>query len=104
MGIATERLYIALKSSLGIFSLGVIFAGIVTALLYHGCDGLLQCWRADTEKFYKDEITYDELCSNDKNRFQKLSNPDWALRVSYSSFGCFIIGCCSTLIGFIFGN
>jgi len=102
LAIALEgRLFSSLYFALGFFVLGVISAGIVTAILYHGNDAMLQGWRTDTGRFYKDEITYDELNSNDENRFQKLSSPDLALRASYGSFGCFIVGCIVTLFGFI---
>jgi len=103
LGIATGGInFFVIKISLCFFILGVILSGVVTAILFHGLSFMLEGWRKDSGGFYSNNIDYETLLANDEKRSQSKGNDKWPIIWSYSSFGCFILGCLITLAGFIF--
>lgn len=77
------------KISLFLFVLGVFLAGVSTAKTFHNMSHLFKLWKEDVENYQSDEITWEQLQEQDKNR---AINSFLDFAIPYASFGCFIGG------------
>ncbi len=77
------------KAGLFLFVLGIVFAGISTAKIFHHMSWLLKKYKQGVEDFYADTITWTDLADADKER----AVPDcFDYIIPYLSFLCFIVG------------
>jgi len=77
------------KISLFLFVLGVFLVGVSTAKIFHNMSHLFKLWKEDVENYQSDEITWEQLQEQDKNR---VVNSFLDFAIPYASFGCFIGG------------
>ncbi|MGQ2979326.1 MAG: hypothetical protein ACT6Q9_06480 [Polaromonas sp.] len=78
------------KLALGMFMTGVVFTGIATAQRLHRAGRLLNRYRADTEKFFGDQLSWIDLYKSDEKR--ALTFNLWNYLLPYTSFFAFIAG------------
>jgi len=83
------------------FFFGLICVGINTARAVHGMSGLFEGWQKDVDRFFKDEITWEELQSRDESR---ISGKWLDYLIGYFSWGAFIIGSIIGFVGFLYGK
>ncbi|HEG43212.1 MAG TPA: hypothetical protein ENH94_04090 [Phycisphaerales bacterium] len=88
---------ICAKLSLLFFTLGIVFVGVVRAILLHRSFDYFELWQSDTEKYFKQEISWQNLVETDDSRTK---GNCWEFRFGYISAGCFIIGCICGALGF----
>jgi len=88
----TSRFDGAIVVALAFFIFGIILAGIVTAFGYEGSNRALFTWLPNLERFYADEITWEDLLKKTKESFSE-SFLIWDRIVGYGSFLFFIGGC-----------
>jgi hypothetical protein len=80
------------------FFIGIILVGILIARAVHCMANLYKGWEKDANKFYSDEMSWDELNKLDHERVPS-ELPDFIL--GYASFATFIIGSIVGAIGFL---
>lgn len=78
------------KLALGMFMAGVVLTGVATAHRLHRSGQLLNKYRADSEKFFSDHLTWIDLYKMDEQR--ALAFNPWNFILPYSSFLAFILG------------
>ena len=71
------------------FFIGIILVGILIARAVHCMKNLYEGWKEDVNKFYKDEMDWEELIELDEQRVPN-ELPDFI--IGYTSFAAFIIG------------
>ena len=89
------------KIALFLFVCGVFLVGVVTAKTFHSMSGVFQGWRIDTENFYKDGLTWEEINKRDESR---AANDCWDYVIPYASFICFFVGCVAGAVALFTGT
>lgn len=88
--IGKDQIHAFAKISLACFILGLIFVGISKAKQFHHMSRLFKKWKEGVGLYFKDEITWEKLDSQDDER-AKEDILDYAF--PYAAFACFLIGC-----------
>lgn len=89
LGAAKELTDVGTKIALFLFVLGIVFAGVSTARIFHHMSDLLKKYKQGAEDFYADKITWVALSDADKER----AVAGWLdYMIPYLSFFCFIMG------------
>lgn len=97
MGAVGTSFRIGMAVALCSFLLGLILVGVMTASIYQRIDALFKNWRADTDRYFSDQIEWDDLIKNDKKR---VGNSILETVLGYLSFLCFIAGTVVGLVSF----
>ena len=79
-----------MKAAIVIFVLGIIFSALAYVVEWIRLGGLFEQWRRDTDRFYKDEITFDRFYEDDIKRSGQ--NQVIASFLISLAFGCLPIG------------
>jgi len=86
---ASKASGLSVKVSLILFVIGVILVGISTAKQFFYMSGLLKGWKKDVQRFYNDEVDWNDLLNQDEERVKV----KWVVyAIPFASFACFIIG------------
>jgi len=84
--------------SLVCFLLGIVLAGVLTALTYHKMNFLFETWKADARAYLNNQDEYEEINKKDENR---VGNQKLLEVVAYTSFGLFILGLILGVLGIL---
>jgi hypothetical protein len=77
------------KFALFLFVIGVLLAGISTAITFHHMAHLLKEYKLGVNHFYGDKITWEYLIEEDEKRAQA---GFWSYAIPYASLACFVFG------------
>jgi len=90
---------IGAKIALFLFVLGIFLVGVSTAKTFHHMSSLFKAWKNNVDRFYGDEISWNDIIADDKRRAVVKW---WDYAIPYASLACFILGCISGAIS-LFG-
>jgi hypothetical protein len=76
-------------AALGFFCLGLTLVGAVKAFRVHYFTKRSRVWTVNAEKFYADEIDWEQL---NKAYAEAAAVKRWPYVVAYASFGCLVLG------------
>jgi hypothetical protein len=80
------------KTSLLLFALGVVSAGLLRLFYLRHVTGMLNSWASDAKRFYADQISEEQMDSDDDVRTN-----GWLLKAQYAfgyaAFLLFVSGC-----------
>lgn len=77
------------------FLVGVVLVGLGKAFSYYRLNFLFTKWRDDVTRFYSDDIGWENLNMNDKNRSEYFY---WLDIIGWASFFCFLSALITTAI------
>ncbi|MCF7954199.1 MAG: hypothetical protein K9M75_00205 [Phycisphaerae bacterium] len=60
----------SLRLSAFFFSLGIIFIGVLRAIIVHRAAGFFNAWRRDVKKYHSEQVAFSKMTANDDNRTQ----------------------------------
>jgi hypothetical protein len=93
------RTLFAAKFALGFFLLGILFVGILDALILHQLDRIFKHWRQASQPYLENNLDWETLDQRDDD----LSYRVWPqYLVGYTSFFCLIAGAIAGLCSLLF--
>ena len=98
IGAAGGKVHQLVVWGLCIMLVGLIFVGLLIAVVYHQMSGLFEIWRKDVREFFGDRISLEKLYEDDNSRAR---NSLLNLIFGYGSFICFIVGIVLGVAGLI---
>jgi hypothetical protein len=91
---------VSLKVSTLFFAMGIVFIGILRAIIVHRAASFFNSWRRDVERYHSEVMPFSKMTANDDNRTQT-AKIEFA--VGYASGACFIIAAIAGAISIFIG-
>lgn len=93
------RVLIAPKFALGFFLFGILFVGILDALMLHHIERIFKNWREASQQYLENKLDWETLDQGDDN----ISYRVWPQYLAgYTSFFCLIAGAVTGLCSLLF--
>jgi len=66
----TAKNMLSLRLSAFFFALGIIFIGVLRAIIVHRAAGFFNTWRRDVKKYHSEQMPFSKMTANDDDRTQ----------------------------------
>lgn len=66
----TARDMLSVRLSAFFFAIGIIFIGVLRAIIVHRAARFFNIWRQDVKKYHSEEMSFSKMTANDDNRTQ----------------------------------